>query len=303
MLNGNLLENELLSKHPHLNIKMNESMSKHCSFRIGGTVSMLIHPSSVEELTDTIALLKANSIRYKIIGLATNLIVSDEHMDIIIIQTTGMCSSTVNDVFLTADCGCPMAKASLLALNNDLTGFEFAHGIPGTVGGGVFMNAGAYGGEISQVLYISKYIDHDGRICELSGKDHAFSYRNSFFMDHTDNIIISATFKLDHGNRDAIKAKMDDFQSRRRSKQPLEYPSAGSTFKRPHGYFAGTLIEDCGLKGYSVGGAQVSEKHAGFIINKGNATCNDVLKLIDHIKTTVYNKHGVELECEAEILK
>jgi len=303
MLNSKILEKALLEIHPGLNIKLNESMSKHCSFRIGGTVSMLVKPSSVEELTDTIAFFKTNDIKYKVIGLATNLLISDEHLDMAIIQTTNMCDASVNGDILTADCGCSMAKAALTAYNEGLTGFEFAHGIPGTIGGGIYMNAGAYGGEIAHVLISSKHIDENGNICDMELSEHNFAYRTSFFVDNPGKTIISAKFRLTYGNKDEIKNKMDDLHNRRKDKQPLEFPSAGSSFKRPEGHFAGALIEDCGLKGYSVGGAQVSEKHAGFIINTGNATCDDVLKLVDHIKNEVYKKYGIMLECEPELLR
>lgn len=303
MLNCVSIEKELLLRYPDLNIKINEPMSRHCSFHIGGTAGMLIKPSTIKELTDILAFLKANDIRFKIIGAGTNLLITDNHIDAVIIQTTGLSDIRITDNILYAECGCSMSRAAVSAYNNALTGMEFAHGIPGTIGGGVYMNAGAYGGEISQILLSTEYIDSNGNIHEISNKDHMFSYRHSIFVDNPSNIILSAKFQLSCGNKDEIKDKMDDLHFRRKDKQPLEYPSAGSSFKRPQGYFAGALIEECGLKGCTIGGAQVSEKHAGFIINIGNATCSDVLKLIDHIKTEVYNKHGIMLECEPEFLE
>ncbi|NLD88479.1 MAG: UDP-N-acetylmuramate dehydrogenase [Clostridiales bacterium] len=291
-----------LKNIPGLHIKENEIMANHCSFRIGGTVDALVEPSTEEELLKVIALLRERETRYKLIGLATNLIFSDGHIPMVIVKTSSLCKVSSNDSLLYAQCGCPISRAAIHAYNNGLTGFEFAHGIPGSIGGGVYMNAGAYGGEIASVLESTIYADSDGNIIKIDNEEHMFSYRKSIFSG-SDKLILSCMFRLEHGNRDDIKCIMADLMERRKSKQPLEYPSAGSMFKRPEGHFAGKLIEDSGLKGYSIGGAQVSEKHAGFIVNTGNATSDDVLRLVEHIKTVVFNNFGVSLECEPEIVK
>ena len=195
-----------------------------------------------------------------------------------------------------------MAQLAQAALHAGLTGAEFAAGIPGTVGGGVFMNAGAYDGEMSGIVTRSVYMDENGGSCALSGAEQAFGYRTSIYKQHPEWVIIEAECLLKPGDPAEIRAKMDDFARRRREKQPLNFPSAGSTFKRPEGYFAGRLIEGAGLKGASVGGAQVSEKHAGFVINHGGATCADVTALIEHIQKTVFDRFGVHLECEVRTI-
>ena len=209
-----------------------------------------------------------------------------------------------NDNCIVAGAGASMLKLANFAQQNGLSGLEFAHGIPGTVGGGVYMNAGAYGGEICQVLKSCLVFDQiDGYIFLIDASQCDFSYRHSIFMDNKNLIVLFATFELKKGNPDEIKAKMDEYKAKRMASQPLEYPSAGSTFKRPEGYFAGKLIEDSGLKGFSVGGAQVSEKHAGFVINKGGATAEDIKNLVAHIQKTVKEKFDVSLECEIEFVE
>ncbi|MBO5973127.1 MAG: UDP-N-acetylmuramate dehydrogenase, partial [Clostridia bacterium] len=203
---------------------------------------------------------------------------------------------------VTVSAGTQLAVLAQACAEHSLTGLEFAHGIPGTVGGAVMMNAGAYGGEIGGVLVSTRYCTPEGEIRTLSAEEHGFGYRTSFFKTHPEYLILSAEFELRQGDRDEIKNTMAELARRRRESQPLDKPSAGSTFKRPEGYFAGKLIEDCSLKGFTIGGAQVSQKHAGFVINAGGATCSDVLELCAHIQKTVYERFGVMLEREIKIL-
>ena len=233
--------------------------------------------------------------------------ITEKSADGVVVSLCALSSVDIDvtdDNCIVAGAGASMLKLANFAQENGLSGLEFAHGIPGSVGGGVYMNAGAYGGEICQVLKSCLIFDKEsGTFFIADAKECEFSYRHSIFMDNKDLLILFATFELKEGNPDEIKAKMDELKSSRVSKQPLEYPSAGSTFKRPEGYFAGKLIEDAGLKGYSIGGAQVSEKHAGFVINRENATANDVKNLIEHIKKEVKEKFDVSLECEVEFVE
>jgi len=283
-----------------IRFKENEPMNQHTTFRIGGPAKLFIAPGTVSELTDIIAYCRKNSISFTVIGRGSNLLVPDEGLDITVISTAAMTGICFNGNTVTAECGVSLAALSTAAAERGLSGLEFAHGIPGTVGGAVFMNAGAYGGEISQILTESSCFSPAG-IVTLPGEKHSFAYRSSFYKNNTDHLILSATFKLESGKPETIKEKMRGFDASRREKQPLEFPSAGSAYKRPAGYFAGKLIEDCGLKGFTVGGAAVSEKHAGFIINKGGATCKDVLTLMDHIEKTVFERFNVKLEREIKV--
>ncbi len=276
----------------------NELMSKHTSFKIGGPARVMVIPDSKDTLIKMMSVLK--NTKYTVIGNGSNLLVSDDGYDGVVIKISGtMNSISVDDNVVTAGAGALLSKIGNCAKLKSLTGFEFASGIPGTVGGAVFMNAGAYGGEMKDVVVSSSYIDAEGKVGEIT--EHKFGYRTSVYKD-SDKFVTEVKIKLEHGDVSEIQAKMLDFAKRRSDKQPLEYPSAGSVFKRPEGYFAGKLIEDAGLKGYTIGGACVSEKHSGFIINKGGATCKDVLELIEHIKSTVYQQFGVELEQEVKVL-
>jgi len=275
----------------------NEPMRLHTSFKIGGEADLFVNVGSVEQLRAVIV--KANELKlpFFVIGKGSNLLVSDKGIEGVVISISSLDEITVKGNTLTAFSGASLASVCTVALENSLSGLEFAYGIPGSVGGALFMNAGAYGGEMSQVVKSATYVTTDGEIGEISIKDMQLGYRTSVFK--TNNAIItSVTFELLKGDKGEIKAKMLDFTNRRVQKQPLEYPSAGSTFKRPEGYFAGALIEENGLKGKSVGGAQVSIKHAGFVINTGDATCCDVLKLIEFIQNTIKENNGVELETE-----
>ena len=282
-------------------IKINELMKEHVNFKVGGPADILLIPSKAEQIIESIKICKDNNIPYFVIGNGSNLLVKDGGIRGVVIKLTGLTNLEVNETEIKADCGVMLKNLSDKALENSLTGLEFACGIPGTVGGAVFMNAGAYDGEIKNIIKEAQVITSSGEIVTMSKDELELGYRTSKVMK--DNlIVISATFKLEKGNKKEIKDKIDDLTQRREEKQPLEYPSAGSTFKRPEGHFAGKLIQDSGLKGYSIGGAAVSSKHSGFVINKGNATAKDILDLIAYIKKEVNKQFGVELHPEVRII-
>lgn len=287
-----------------IEIRENEPLSKHSTFRIGGDAKFAVFPKSTNELINVLKTLKNCNYKYKIIGNGSNILFDDKGFDGIIIFTKHLTETEYihrGDItLLKIECGRSLTElASEAGKKHSLTGLEFAYGIPGTVGGAVFMNAGAYGGQMSDVVIETEYFDTiSGDVIKISANEHSFDYRHSVFSDHPEYIILSTTLELKEGNAEEIFALMTKNMTSRREKQPIEYPNAGSTFKRPVGHFAGKLIEDSGLKGYTVGGAQVSEKHAGFTINIGNATCSDVLAVIEHSKSTVLEKFGVELESE-----
>ncbi|MBR5542790.1 MAG: UDP-N-acetylmuramate dehydrogenase [Oscillospiraceae bacterium] len=286
----------ILEKVPQLNISKDEPMSRHTTFRIGGPAKLFLEALSVDALTQTLDILHNASISPFILGNGSNLLVSDKGFDGVILKAScKKISVTENRIY--AEAGALLSTLSNTALKSSLSGLEFAQGIPGSVGGGLVMNAGAYGGEISDVLIKSTYAD-GGKTITIKNKEHQFAYRDSVYKQNKDFTILSAEFELTPENPETIEEKMHDLAERRRTKQPLEFPSAGSTFKRPEGHFAAALIDECGLKGFSVGGAQVSEKHAGFIINKSNATADDVLRVIEHVKSTVLKTYGITLECE-----
>lgn len=300
-MNRDLVLKQLKSLLGAENILTDEPMSNHCTFRIGGNADFFVSPCNGEQIAEIVRIANEENIPYFVTGNGSNLLVSDKgYRGIIINIGKNMSSVTLNGNIMTAGAGATLARIAHKAASNGLTGLEFASGIPGTLGGAVYMNAGAYGGEMKDVVIRTEYLDTDGNVKTVSGDSHHFGYRKSVFSDG--GIVLSAVMELKYGDKEDIQALMADFNNRRRSKQPLEYPSAGSTFKRPEGYFAGKLIEDAGLKGYSVGGACVSEKHSGFVINTGDASCTDVLELIDYIKKTVYEKFGVELETEVKYL-
>lgn len=294
----------LCSKY-HCEIKENEPLDIHTTFRIGGKCHAMIFVNSIEMLIDISAFLNKENIPHFVLGRGSNIIVSDEGYNGVILKV-GKAFSQIKlinetDIFCTA--GSSLKDVCLFALENSLEGMEFAYGIPGTCGGALFMNAGAYGGEIKDVVISAHYIDNDNQLTEITSENMSLSYRHSLFAENTEYIITDMIFRLKKGNPEEIKSKMDDFMGRRRDKQPLEYPSAGSTFKRPEGSYASLLIEQCGLKGMSVGDAQVSEKHSGFVINTGNATCKDVIELTDKVREIVKEKTGYELELEPLVLK
>lgn len=288
---------ENLCDHKDIICRKDEPISKHTSFKIGGMAKLFCELKSEEAIGYAIAEARKLDISPFILGNGTNILFPDEGVEYPIFKISDSeIKMNGDELFVTA--GTSLIQLSIFAKENSLSGFEFAYGIPGTVGGAIVMNAGAYGSEIKDVLVESTYLDENGNIKILSADEHNFGYRESFYKENPKNVVLNAKFKLISGNREEIGAKMADILSRRRDKQPLEYPSAGSVFKRPEGYFAGALIEQSGLKGHTIGGAQVSEKHAGFIVNRGDATCEDVKKLIEYIKEKVYKDSGVTLECE-----
>lgn len=282
----------------------NASMRDYTSFKIGGPARVLAEPKSKQEIADIIKKCNEISIRYMAVGNGSNLLVADEGIDACVILIGRELSQVrlIDDETIYAEAGASLIRVCRFALDNELSGLEFAYGIPGSCGGAAFMNAGAYGGEMKDVLYKCEHIDSVGNEGFLENDDLKLSYRHSAYYDNS-CVITGLYMRLRKGSRAEIKAKMDDLIGRRKDKQPLEYPSAGSTFKRPEGYFAGALIQECNLKGASVGGAQVSEKHAGFVINTGNATCKDVLDLCEKVSNTVYNEKGVKLEMEIRVTK
>lgn len=277
--------------------KQNEAMKFHTSFKIGGEADVFISVKTVEELKFVLVKAKSLGIPFFILGKGSNLLVSDNGIEGLVISLLKMDEVLCDGDEITAFAGASLANVCNKAYENSLEGLEFAYGIPGSIGGALYMNAGAYGGEMCQVVKSAEYITLNGEIGRIDAKDMALGYRTSIFKTG-DMVITSVTLKLQKGDKTEIKSKMDDFIGRRIAKQPLEFPSAGSTFKRPTGYFAGALIEENGLKGRSVGGAQVSEKHAGFIINTGDATCMDVRNLILEIQNIIKEKNGVKLETE-----
>lgn len=280
----------------------NEPMSDHTSFKTGGNADLFIKADCAENIIKAVKILENEKIPYFIMGNGSNLLVSDKGIEGAVIEIGSLMNNiTVNGDKIYAEAGALLSSLSAAAADNSLTGLEFASGIPGSVGGAVFMNAGAYDGEIKDIIVSARAITCEGNIITLSKDELDLSYRHSV-IEEKGLIVIGAEFKLMHGCQDEIRKKMADFASRRRDKQPLNYPSAGSTFKRPEGYFAGKLIEDSGLKGKMIGGAQVSEKHAGFIINTGDAKSSDISALIDYCIETVYNKFGVVIKPEVRII-
>lgn len=275
-----------------------EPLSKHTTFKIGGNADMFVTVFDVNQLKAVVTACNSNNIPLFIIGNGSNLLVSDEGMRCVVVVLDGEFKDiSLKENTITCGAGVILGKLCTFARSNSLSGLEFAYGIPGTVGGAAYMNAGAYGGEMKDVIESVTHITPQGEIVTLDKSQLDLSYRHSVYKT-TDNIILSVKMQLNVGDKDEIKEKMDDFMTRRKTKQPLEYPSAGSVFKRPEGNYAGTLIEQCGLKGKTIGGAQVSEKHAGFIINVGDATCEDVLNLISFVQDTVKEQTGYYLERE-----
>lgn len=289
---------------PRLRLLREEPLAAHTSFRIGGPAEVMAFPSSLAELQALLRLSAQEGIRVRLLGAGTNILAPDGGVRGLVIVTSGALTglSMPDAAHIEAMSGVTMARLACFARDNGLTGLEFAHGIPGSVGGGVCMNAGAYGGEMAQVIDSVTVLFPDEGIKTLSCADMAFGYRHSLLMEHPGAVVLHAEFALEKDDSAAIRSRMDDLMSRRRASQPLEYPSAGSTFKRPEGYFAGRLIEEAGCKGLTVGGAQVSEKHAGFVINVGGATCADVLALMAEVQRRVKERSGVTLEPEVRVV-
>ena len=297
------LELIAFAKENQIAVLQNEPMREHTTFRIGGPAKLF---ATVNEEQLALLIRKAEElyIPYIVVGNGSNLLVSDAGYPGLIIKIADAPVRMLATCTLEASAGTSFARLAVAAAEAGLTGLEFAHGIPGTVGGAVMMNAGAYDGQISDVLVSSCCYDGAERqFLKLEKDAHLFTYRHSSYMEHPCRVVTSAIFRLQPGNKDAIRAKMRELNSRRREKQPLEFPSAGSTFKRPEGHFAGKLIEDCGLKGYRIGGAQVSEKHAGFVINAGGATCQDVVQLMEYIEQQVYQRFAIRLEREVRVIE
>ena len=317
---------------PDGRVKENETLSLHTTFKIGGPAKIFVEPVFVEDFVEIIRYIKSVDEPYFILGNGSNILVSDEGYDGVVISTKSTVDIDNNAswehlldnkcnvenkiplnsiqiksgqdgrTIVTAGCGVLLSKLARTVADNSLKGFEFAGGIPGSLGGAVTMNAGAYGGEIKDVIVSAMVLDVDGKIKKLSAEQLELGYRHSIIQEK-DMLVLGAQFEFENGNRDEIFDLMNDFNSRRRDKQPLEYGSAGSTFKRPEGYFAGKLIQDAGLKGYRVGDVMVSEKHAGFVVNVGNGTCEQAVEVIRHVQEVVMQKFGVELEPEVRFLK
>jgi UDP-N-acetylmuramate dehydrogenase len=282
--------------------KIDEPMKLHTSFKVGGPADILVTPTNTEELGKVIQICRTANTGYNIIGNGTNLVVRDKGIRGVVIKIYDNFSNyVIKDDIIEAEAGLLLSKISNIALENELSGFEFASGIPGTLGGAVTMNAGAYGGEMKDVIIKTEYMDTNGNIEVIEGEKHGFGYRTSFIQKQQ-GIVLKSTIRLIKGNRTEIKSLIDDLTQKRTDKQPLEMPSAGSVFKRPEGHYTGKLVEDCGLRGYRIGDAEVSTKHCGFIVNTGNATADDVLNLIEHIKTQVAQRFGVNLQTEVRIV-
>ena len=296
---------EIKKVFPGMKILENEPMRAHCSFRTGGPVRALAYPSDLSSLTKLCCILKEHELAPLMLGNCTNIVFPDEGMS----EVFAICTEKLTKLFLLpdgaiyAECGVPLSRLAAFAQQNGLAGLEFASGIPGSVGGGVMMNAGAYGGELKDAVEsVVCYYLPEQRLYEVTAEKCQFGYRDSFFKKLPGNVIISAVFRLHEGDKDEIAAKMRELNERRRDKQPLDLPSAGSAFKRPEGHYAAALIDEAGLKGFSVGGAQVSEKHAGFIVNTGNATSADIHELMKQVRKRVYDNSNVLLEPEIILL-
>ncbi len=291
------------SELPQIEARLDEPMKDHTSFKIGGRVAAMLFPGDGEELASLCRLLYTVGVTPLIVGNGTNLLVEDGQLDLIVIKTHSQMTGIqlTGDREVTAECGASLARLAIFAQERGLTGLEFAHGIPGTLGGAVIMNAGAYGGEMCDVVEKTVSLLPDGTQVVTTGAEHAFSYRHSRFSD-TGETVVTSVLRLNEGDRDEIKLKMDTLAKKRRESQPLNMPSAGSTFKRPKDGYAAALIEQAGLKGFSIGGAMVSEKHSGFVVNTGGATFSDVTAVMEHVSETVFRRTGIRLEPEVRII-
>lgn len=296
-----MLYKRITEAFPKANIKENEPLSNYSYTETGGLADVLIFPSSTDELIELMQWIKNEDCPLTILGNASNLIVKDGGIRGITIITTSITDVSSDGNRITAGAGAAIIDVSQEALKQKLTGLEFACGIPGSIGGAVYMNAGAYGGEVKDCIESVTVLTREGEVHTYSNEEMDFSYRHSYLMEQ-DDIVLSVTFKLEEGDETVIKDKMDELTQLRTSKQPLEYPSCGSVFKRPEGYFTGKLIQDAGLQGLIHGGAQVSEKHAGFIVNINNATATDYQELIKHIQDEIYRIYKVRLEREVRII-
>lgn len=301
-MDNHRIENKFCNCLGSDNVKQQEPMSRHTTFRIGGPADFYLCPHSTKEVQEVVEICKEEKLPYFVLGNGSNLLVSDKGYRGVVIQLWKNFSDiTVKDCCIQAKAGALLSKVAAEALEAGLTGMEFASGIPGTIGGAAFMNAGAYGGEMKDIVKSVKVLDTQGEIRVLSKEELKMGYRTSIVKEKG-YTVLSVELELTKGNQEEIRNTMEDLKERRTSKQPLEMPSAGSTFKRPEGYFAGKLIMDSGLRGFSVGGAQVSEKHCGFVVNKGGATAMDVLTLIREVQRKVKEQFGVNLETEVQFL-
>lgn len=296
---------ELSQNLPNLEVKQNEPMSKHSSFKVGGNADLFIKVKTIDELKFILEYVKKNKINLTIIGNGSNILVKDNGIRGITITLSGFNKIEIEEskdiVICNVGAGVKLGALSAILQKNEITGFEFASGIPGTIGGAIRMNAGAYGKELKDIVKDVTYIDAEGNIKTINKELINFSYRHSRFKKGQE-IIIEAKLELEKGNAQEIKSKIEELRKMRIEKQPVDMPSAGSTFKRGNDFISAQLIDEAGLKGYSIGGAEVSKKHAGFIVNKGNATADDILKLIDYVIKTVYEKFGKVLELEVEVI-
>jgi len=284
------------------NCKTGELLKEHTTFKVGGECRFFLTPATEEELKLCMDIVRRDNLKYYILGKGSNILADDRGYDGVIISTVCLNNDIKHEgTVIEASAGMGLDKVSDYAMENSLTGFEFACGIPGSLGGAIVMNAGAYGGEMSNVLMEVKVLCPDGSIKWKDVSELELGYRKSNILANNE-IVLAAKLKLAYGNKDEIRAQIEDLNNRRSDKQPLEYPSAGSTFKRPEGCFAGKLIDDAGLRGFRLGGAAVSQKHCGFVINYDNASSDDIKNLIEHIKANVYEKFGVKLECEVRMI-
>ncbi len=301
-MNNELTKLSTILTDAGIEIKYHEPMSRHTSFRIGGSAAFYLIPRTAKELSLCLSAARTLGVKYFILGNGSNVVFPDEGYEGAVISTEAFDKIELDGTRLICGAGASLTLAAKAARDAGLTGLEFAHGIPGSVGGAVYMNAGAYGGEVKDVLEESTYVTAEG-VHTLTAEEHHFDYRDSVYKHTEGRIITEAVFHLREGDRNVISETMADFMNRRVTKQPLDYPSAGSVFKRYPGRFTGQMIEEAGLKRYTIGGAQVSEKHAGFIINIGNATAADVEALVDYIKSVILETFGCELECEIIFVK
>ncbi len=284
------------------NVKTNVNLSNYTTYKVGGNAKVLVYPKNVIKLIELLKEIKSKNIKYKILGNGSNLIFSDKVFNGVLIKLDNINDLSFNDTIIKVGAGFNLVKLSYEAYKHSLTGLEFASGIPGTVGGAVFMNAGAYKSDMGYIVSEIKVITPNNEIKTLYNKDLKYKYRTSFLKDNPEYICIEATMVLRHGDKNLIKELMEERRQKRLMSQPLEYPSAGSVFRNPEGDFAGRLIEDCNLKGYKIGGAKVSEKHANFIINNDKASATDVKELIEYVHDTVLKKHNVDLKIEQEFV-
>jgi UDP-N-acetylmuramate dehydrogenase len=298
----NSLTNKL-EKINYLRLEKNKNLAEFASFKVGGPADLFLRPEKISALEELMPLIVESEIPYFILGRGSNLIISDKGYRGIIIYTGSLNHYQLNGNQITAESGLELKEIADLACENSLSGFEFAAGIPGSLGGALYMNAGAYGGELKDVIVKAQFVNQNGNLIELDKAELKLEYRTSILQkENPDWIAVNVTIKLHKSKADKIKAKMDELHNKRWSKQPMEFPSAGSIFKRPEGHYTGPLIEEAEMKGYQIGGAQVSTKHAGFIVNKDNASAQDIINLIEKVKEEVYKISGVQLEVEPRFL-